>query len=631
MLRHRHHLALLVGLLAAHSGFACSKEVRGSSDSNDNMGGAPGDGDGDGSGDGDGDRSGDGDGDGSGDGDGDVGAAPGDGDGDQTGDGDGDGDGSGGSPQTEGLEVVDVTPGPDAADVARTSDALVIEFNKILDADTVDESTVYLTGPHGTVPATLQVDGAMLTLALENELLLLASYTLHVTPGVADVDGLSLESEYSSSFSTADGALTETQPVETDPADRIGNVTPKSGVAANGDVLVVYQLQEDITGDELAPHARWHRRATGWEDPVPLDPNQTSSCSSLDVSVNENGEAVAAWTCGTNVFIRIYRNGVWESTRQQLIPEVSGSADVEMLESGTVLGAYQQLDSNQLICFTARQANNFTVETVERSGAPGQYEEVEYGTVSLAASSTGDAMAVWAVKNSQTDVRSVAYLRHAASNGSWTQGTLLPGSGAPVGRYRPTISMTETGNAIAAWVEEPVTNEHDLRAAHFRPADGWGAPQTLDNQDSFVSNSVTAAPLGQDEFLVAYVQAPASVGNAYVTTYADGEWSSPVLMSDGATQVLNPGVASDGRGNAFYAWGYVPADFENPQFLQVRRLSSLDGGWTDITPDPTDRIYSMRLSVSPSGFGALTWIGLTGEGFIVSPTRRVDVSLKLFQ
>ena len=147
-------------------------------------------------------------------------------------------------------------------------------------------------------------------LELEDSLLLLATYSVHVRTSVEDALGDTLDEEFISSFTTKDGTLTPTAPVEDDDAARIGDAAPETGIAGNGDMLVVYHLQND-SQMAPAPHARWYRQSTGWEAPIALDAGQTNPCNDLNVSVNASGDAIAAWRCDDVAYVRfasVYKN-----------------------------------------------------------------------------------------------------------------------------------------------------------------------------------------------------------------------------------------------------------------------------------------------------------------------------------
>lgn len=99
-----------------------------------------------------------------------------------------------------------VVPQPGATGVYADS-AAAVEFSESVQAGTVNESSVLLTGPGGSVPASVSYDSgarrATLTPAADMEYL--TDYDVEVTTAVTDAAGNPMEQPYQWSFTTAPG------------------------------------------------------------------------------------------------------------------------------------------------------------------------------------------------------------------------------------------------------------------------------------------------------------------------------------------------------------------------------------------------------------------------------------------
>jgi Bacterial Ig-like domain/K319L-like, PKD domain len=95
------------------------------------------------------------------------------------------------------LTVVSVTPTDGASSVSATT-TVKVTFSKTLDASTVTTGSFFITGVSGSV----SVAGATATFTPSSALSESTDYSLTITKAVADVDGKSLETNYTASFKT---------------------------------------------------------------------------------------------------------------------------------------------------------------------------------------------------------------------------------------------------------------------------------------------------------------------------------------------------------------------------------------------------------------------------------------------
>jgi hypothetical protein len=115
--------------------------------------------------------------------------------------------GNGGAPDPDDRErptIVSFSPDDGDVDVERDVTATVT-FSEALDAESVNETSVVLTGPDGDVAGTASVDGDVVTFVAEKPLYLLGEYTLTLGETIADLAGNTLGDEASVGFRVRDG------------------------------------------------------------------------------------------------------------------------------------------------------------------------------------------------------------------------------------------------------------------------------------------------------------------------------------------------------------------------------------------------------------------------------------------
>lgn len=526
-------------------------------------------------------------------------------------------------------EVVAIDPPDDARDVDVTLGSVTIEFDEPLDPSTVSERTFSIREGDATLDVDVSYEGTTVTLTLGEPLKLLQTYTVEVGADVTDENGTPMGAPFSAKFTVRDGAWTEPEPVEENPASLVGMYGPSVAVDDAGNMLVVYQLQGE-SFSMRAPVARWYRRGSGWEAPVPLDPTQGANCDSIRVAVNGRGDdAVAVWQCGEQVWLRDYLDGVWDKGTIALDGTPNGPI-VPLVVSDDAFIAYANEDRTRLM--VAQRTDDYTREL---SPGPESGHRVDSAPF-LAADAAGNAFVFWAAR-SASNVRSISYARHAAGTQGWTGTATVPGSAAPDGVAAPQFALDDAGNGMAIWVVHHVPGVSDLMASYFKKGEGWGPAKPVDNLDAEIGGMQPKIVFDGSDFIVAYRQFVTGAWNMYRARYTGGSWTEPELASDGAMSAREPHLASDRRGNTILAWTTAPT---NPSgggtargTLIIHRYSSVERRWIDVTPAPPVPSYgfNMELAASRSGVAALVWAGLDSTVYRGSPTDYADALLMRFE
>lgn len=529
------------------------------------------------------------------------------------------------------LSVVAFAPADGAREVPRTLEVIEITFSQPLDAATVSLETLSVTNGEQLVPTALAVDGAKVTATLIEPLRLFSAYSVHVSGDVSDADGVTLGRDVSFSFVTREGAWTSPEAVD-DPVGLAGTAHPRIGAAANGDILVVYTVQVQPTTVQ-SPYARWHRQSSGWEDAVALDYMDAEGCNDVALDVNRMGNALAVWLCGPTVRTRLYREGTWQSDVYQPYAEAVGAPEAVMLDLGWGFAAFP---STYDVLRIESIGDEEDLTPSHSLGGPADHTVASMPT--FAFDESGNGLAVWATKAPSLESYPT-YGRYTATTHGWVGASLIPADSSTSEPTKPVIALDRDGDGMALWVVRSPESSGDLFAIRFTNADGWHTPVRVDTLNSGAPCQPKLVFDGTD-YIAAYCKYVGLNPNLYHSRYSEGEWSAPELASNGSEFVYDVYLGTDGRGTSFLAWVdggpsmVIGAEGDAKLgAVSVRRHSSTNGSWTDISSDPPLKVFGrgMNLAVAADGTASLSYFRFSDEAYRGSPQQFEDVMLTRFE
>ena len=443
--------------------------------------------------------------------------------------------------------VAGVTPLNDATGVARSA-SVTATFDEDIFAASVDSASFTLAA-NSNDSGTVSFDGAtnIATFTPDNGLALAANYTATLTTGITDLYGNGLTSDYSWSFTTADGSWGTAEVAENDATNNFDN--PSVVLEDNGDAIVVwssYSPSSDI----------WANRYTagsGWGTPELIE-NNANSVTYPHIAGDGNGNAIAVWRQSDGTKLSIWANryvaGSGWGTAELIETDDAGDAIYPTIAfdgSGNATAVWPQSDGTRVNTV----ANRYTAGS--GWGSAQIIDSEDLGDASetwITASDNGDAIAVWR----QSDgVRNNAWAnRYDAASGHW-EGAVKIESLDGGNTYSPRIAMDSSGNATAVFNYAEGPGSSWIYANRYVAGSGWsGAVAIDDNTGTAASPWVTLDDNGNA--MVIWQDNGNSIGaNRYT---AGSGWGTPELIDNhtGGLAETTSQVTSDAQGNAIAIW-----------------------------------------------------------------------------
>lgn len=499
------------------------------------------------------------------------------------------GGGSHGGGDNVAPQVSSITPASAATGVD-TAAAVVAGFDEDIFAVTVDNSSFVLRNGLGPVAGSVSFDGVnnIASFTPTHALGLLSDYTITLTTAVTDLAGNPLAGDYTSAFTTRDGAWGMAGLVETDNAGDASQ--PQIGVDANGNAIAVW-YQDDGTRNNI-----WSSRyapGSGWSVPELVETDNAGDAYAPQISVDANGNAVAVWhqDDGTryNILSNRYTAGSGWGTAELIESDNAGDAQfpqVSVNSSGHAIAVWQQDNGSGYNIWSNRYIPGSgwgTAELVET--ATGTTTPPDVGM-----DANGHAIAVWS-QHDGTRYNVVANVYTAGAG--WGAATLIEASnnGAPHG-FSPRIAVNQSGNAVAVWFQSDGTRQ-SIYANRYTAGSGWGAEQLIESDNTGNAYAPKVIINENDDAIAVWHQYDGTSYNIKANSYASGGgWGTETAIDNSTANGYYPEVAMDASGHALVVW------YQN------------DG--------IADSIWANRF-IAGAGWGTATLIETEGPGDAVEP------------
>lgn len=352
---------------------------------------------------------------------------------------------------------------------------------------------------------------------------------------------------------------------------------PVAGMDAAGRAIVVWsQAQSDGETEGSAwgwIHAIHFDPGSGWGAPIALSPAPTAAVHAesfeLDLAVNAMGEAMAVWS-------QTDADGNVDLVARRYTPAGGWAAATVLLDATTAT-------------------------TAGVTWAP-----------HVALAGDGTAIALWS-QRAGLDMH--LYARRFVPSSGWGPATLIqsqPMADALAGD----VAMDGSGDAVAVWTVKNAGGT--LWASRFTAPAGWSTPVRLDEaafgqgvidaDDPHVAvepagNAVVVwkAWDGEDQMVWA------------VTGSAAGTWQPAMRLDAAGVYALSPDVAIDATGDAIAVWHGWP-DGEPPS-IRARRFTP-GSGWSavEFVETSSETAVFPAVAMTPGGTATVVWEGRGASG-----------------
>lgn len=225
--------------------------------------------------------------------------------------------------------------------------------------------------------------------------------------------------------------------------------------------------------------------------------------------------------------------------------------------------------------------------------------------VQLSVDESGDAIAAW-VQNDGTTA-SVHASRFSAAGNNWSAATQLSSSTAIAANHLEDLSTTiRGGHAAVSWSQG--TTNVDLYVARLS-AGSWSAPMLVESGTSAAATPSLAIDL-QGRISVAFRQG----SDIYVNRYSGAAWSGATVLESAAAAASKPKLAFDSSGNGLAVWA-------QGNDLLARRYDAATNTWGAqvVLASGAAAADAISLSVDASGNAIAAWVqpdGTTSSSYV---------------
>jgi len=508
------------------------------------------------------------------------------------------------------LSLVSTAPADGDPAVSRAVEP-ILTFSADIDAATAAAAgSIRLESDAGEVDLGIDVTGAAVTLSPASPLLPLTDYRLTVTTAVEGAGGERMAEPVTAEFRTRDGAWSADLDIGPGTAD-----TAEAQIAFDheGNALAVWS---QATLDSTDLWWNYYAVGAGWGTPAPLELNDDDLyAGGVQFGFDGQGHALAVWIVSdsvanaTSVRASRFAPGTGWETPQYIENDpgtVIGYLDMAINANGDAVAAWSQFDGTTMNLWSAR------IEGGGSWSAPEIADESDgvTGSPSVAIDEDGDFAVLWPMRD-QGSFNWKIWARNFRTSGGWGSSTMLSGINN-LASESPRIAMDREGNALAVWFQG-LGLESGVFASRYEEGAGWlqqeqisvGA-QLEDLEIAFGRDGNAIAVWGQ------WVDENGQQGLAvHASRYVAGTgWEA--VQSISSAQQLYPKIAVDASGNALAAWFEVDLTLPNSEAFSVWGNRYVNGGgWT--APERIGSYGSLigtampNLAIDPNGDAFVIW------------------------
>jgi len=506
--------------------------------------------------------------------------------------------------------VIVTTPHDGATEVARDT-TVTATFDEDIFGATVDDTSFYLMGNRSTSGA-VSFDGTtnVATFTPSSDLALLTSYTATLTTAITDLVGNALSSDYSWSFTTADGVWGSAEQIDNNDVGLTSS--PQVAIDANGNAIAVWLQASDV----------WANRYTagsGWGMPERIATDNEGDVSGLQVAINTNGNAVAVWHQSEGTSHNIWANhyivdlswGASERIGSGISPQVAVDA------KGNAIAVWEQpigvciseFEDDRSVECSEIWSSRYTAGSGWGTAAQLENSLGYHIAPQIAVDSDGNAIAIWVEESSSRyDYPPWAHVwaNRNPDGAGWRTAERIGGGEARV-ETNHQVAFDGNGNAIAAWsLSYGLDALCDMRANRYTAGAGWGSSESLKTSvyKSFCGVELAVEANGNAVVVSEYYVFPDDFYFLTAYHYITGlGWGSPErIEADNARMFTGVDVAVDANGNAIVLWGRSNSIFANRY--------NTDLGWGApemIETNDAEPAHGPKVAIDANGSAVAVW------------------------
>lgn len=397
---------------------------------------------------------------------------------------------------------------------------------------------------------------------------------------------------------------------------------PTIGSDGNGNLITVWEQPEGIYSACFDSHTGWGVPQKIMENTVPY----VFRFRDIHLAVNAKGDAVVAWIREDypNYFIQTIRYSAgsgWDTPQQLTPPNTVYSFDLALDANSNAIITWTGMDSPvvRLTVFASRSMPSSEWDVPQMIGT--NIWDATYPRIAI--DNIGNAFVLWVEGEFSSNN---VYVNRYTINSGW--GTPQQIATNVSSALLTNISFDETGNAMAVWAQQDLTNRAHIYSCMYVAGSGWGGTAVVDsNTLDSIEPALTVENSGS--FRAVWVQYTGVGNDIYSSRFslATG-WEAPLLIGTGGN-ARSPRVSVDGADNVFATWQqYDPNDIYAGDAKIYANRYTAGSGWglqTKLT-NALGGAEAPGLTVDPQGHATAIW----SQGSVTLPGT-TDIFTSRFQ
>jgi hypothetical protein len=520
--------------------------------------------------------------------------------------------------------VLSITPADGTEDVDLDTTISVV-FSEPLAPESVVSDRFRLFDGELEIAGTvvLSETGERLDFKPEQPLDLWVQYRAEISHELSDVEGATMESDYSSSFRARDGAWAVVKLADGPSVE----LPPTLPVSSTGSLLPTWIV---ATTQQCSAAGAWFFRGQGKPEEAFEAVIANPYCNFVSASIASDDSAVVGWASGDDEWSQSFEAGAWSATKRPTKGILNG--DRTFLSSQVFAHEGQHMS-----LFRTSDGYGGKSAEIERGTVRGPWSPTMFpgggNDVQAAFGADGSGLAVWN-DNLTGAAAGVQALAYDGPSGLWeTEATTLPGTSnvSPDGSL-PSVALGPQGDKLVLWVEGSI-DAQVVRSSRFVANTSWASPITLSNNAS--GNPLFDAPAlvfdGQT-FVAAWSGHLHDQPTTYTARYdmLAGAWSldAPHLTDLGARANFTPRLGTDSHGNLMLLWALDSGT--DSMTLAFRRYRSDTGSWGQIQRVTETSFRDAEFATQGKLPFAVAPNGFAGVMYRARPNKAQEVKLAQF-
>src|SRR6185369_10082323 len=310
----------------------------------------------------------------------------------------------------------------------------------------------------------------------------------------------------------------------------------------NGNGIAVWTLGTDLF------YRLYSKASDTWSAAATLDGALAGSPSTPHLSMSANGNALVTWEQNGDIYARRFVAGAWDgATAIPLLENLAGAARNPVgaiNDAGRAVVSFIQVNGSVSNVYTnvyngsAWQSAATAVEDIGTANANTMGAGV---APSVAIDPQGNATVLWLQRSGTQTVDSLYVSRFNAATAAWStpSSTALENSTTAVAEAQ--IALDANGNGIALWLQGSTLSAR----SYTRSTDAWGAAVTLSTNASGTPNLSIS---GNGNALATWIQG----GSVAARRYTGGAWqgTAATILENSSGWVFNPVGSINDAGQA---------------------------------------------------------------------------------